>query len=248
MRHNQADVIAAGAVGTAGCVALYAHLPAAVIVVLGLGLFVAPGYVWSKVFLSASTRGLERVAVIIGLALMVPVLGGLVLYAARIPLHRAGWVGLLAVVTLTGTMVALATQGRTDEPRDRREQAHRRRRPTWHLVNFAVAAAIAAVAVGIAVYSANAQRYPGYTQLWLSPLRNNPVSASLGVTNQQGSTTQYRLVLLRKGRVSATWNLTLTDGQTWQHTISFTDRYSIAANLYRLPDLGHPYRNVDNGE
>jgi hypothetical protein len=104
------------------------------------------------------------------------------------------------------------------------------------------------VAVGIAVYSANAQRYPGYNQLWLSPLRNNPVSASLGVTNQQGSTTQYRLVLLRKGRVSATWNLTLTDGQTWQHTISFTDRYSIAANLYRLPDLGHPYRNVDNGE
>ena len=38
------------------------------------------------------------------------------------------------------------------------------------------------------------------------------------------------------------------DGQTWQHTIPFSDRYSIAANLYRLPDLAHPYRNVTNGD
>ena len=248
MRRNYADVVIAGAVAILGCIAIYEHLPAPVVIILGLGLFVAPGYVWSEVLLSASVRGLERVAVMIGLALMVPVLGGLVLYVARIPLHRATWVGLLAVVTVTGTMVVLAIRPRPDEPRARGEQAERKRWRAWHVVNFCAASMIAAVAVGLAVYSANVQKYPGYTQLWLSPVRSDPVTATLGVTNQQGTTTQYRLVLLRKGRVSATWNLTLTDGQTWQHTVPFTEKYSIAADLYRLPDLSHPYRDVDNGE
>ena len=248
MRRNYADVVIAGAVAVLGCIAIYAHLPAPVIIVLGLGLFVAPGYVWSEVFLSASVRGLERAAVTIGVALMVPVLGGLVLYAARIPLHRPTWIGLLAVVTLVGTMVVLAIRPRPDERPTRHEQAERRHWRAWHVVNFGAALGIAAVAVGLAVFSVNAQKYPDYTQLWLSPLQNNPVIATLGVTNRQGSTTEYRLVLLRKGRVSATWNLTLTDGQTWEHTVSFTDKYSIAADLYRLPDLSHPYRNVGNGE
>jgi hypothetical protein len=40
----------------------------------------------------------------------------------------------------------------------------------------------------------------------------------------------------------------LADGQTWQRSISFTESYPIAADLYRLPDLSHHYRNVDNGE
>jgi hypothetical protein len=247
MHRNYADIAVTIAVAILGYAALFAHLPTSVVIVLGIGLFIAPGYVWSEVFLSPSVQGLERAAVAVGLALMVPVLGGLALYAIKIPLHRAAWTDLLAGLTLVGALVVLATRRRTDQ-QGARLQTEKRRWSAWHAVNFGAAAAIAAVAVGLTIFSANVQKYPGYTQLWLSPLRNNPVSASLGVTNQQGSTTRYRLVLLRKGRVNSTWNLTLTNGQTWQRTISFTDRYSIAADLYRLPDLSHPYRNVDNGE
>lgn len=245
MRRNHVDIAIADAIAILGCAALFVHLPGPAMIVLGLALFAIPGYVWSEVFLGPDIEGLERVAIAIGLALMVPVFGGLGLYAARIPLHRAAWTGLFAIATLAGTAVVLLTRRTPEE--EPRQETKRKRWSAWHAVAFGLAAVIATGAVGLAVVSAKIQKYPGYTQLWLSPLPANPDTASLGVTNQQGGTIQYRLVLKRKGRVSATWNLTMTNGQTWQHDISFTDSYPIVADLYKLPDLSHPYRNVDNG-
>jgi hypothetical protein len=102
--------------------------------------------------------------------------------------------------------------------------------------------------VGIAVASAEAQKYPGYTELWMTPVRTDQNAAILGVTSEQGGATRYRLVLRRKGRVSSTWNLSLASGQTWQRTISFTSKYLIDADLYRLPDMSRPFREVDNGD
>jgi hypothetical protein len=99
----------------------------------------------------------------------------------------------------------------------------------------------------IAVISVDNQSQPGYTQLWMAPAKNEAV-ASLGVDNQQGSTVAYQLQLLKKGRVSATWNLTLANGQTWQRNIPYTSKYSVAAKLYRLPDLSDPYRTVGNNQ
>ena len=267
VRRNYSDIAAAEAIAILGCVAFFAHLPEPVMVILGLGLFAAPGYVWSEVFLTSQNRGLERVAIAAGLALMVPVFGGMGLYAAGIPLNRTAWVGLLSVVTLTGAAVALITRRRRpDDPAPPRETqrgpgrrrpgrarpgrvrpARRRWWPTWNAVAFGAAAVIAAGAVGLAVASANAQKYPGYTQLWLAPRPGQPGHASLGVDNEQGGTTTYRLVLRRQGRVSATWTLTLASGQTWQRTISYTTSLAMAADLYRLPDLRDPYRQVGNG-
>jgi hypothetical protein len=247
MRHNHADVAVAGGIAILGYAAAMANLPAAVMIVLGIGLFAAPGYVWSEVLLSPRVTGLERIAVATGLALMTPIFGGLVLYAAGIPLRRTSWTGLLAVVTLVGVMALTIQRWKTELPASAR-QAPAGRHPAWHAAAFGAAAVITIGAVALAVAGAEAQKYPGYTQLWMSPLQQEPLAASLGVTNQQGSTMQYRLVLLRKGQVSATWNLTLASGQTWQRTITFTDKYSVVADLYRLPDLSHPYRNVTNGD
>lgn len=247
MRRNYSDIAIAEAIAILGCVAFFAHLPGPVMLVLGLCLFAAPGYVWSEVFLSRRDRGLERVAVGTGLALMVPVFGGIVLYAAGIPLNRTAWVGVLSVATLVGAAVALITRRRRrDDPAPRRP-ARTRRWSAWHAVAFGAAAVIAAGAVGLAVVSADAQKYSGYTQLWLTPLPGQPSRASLGVDNEQGGATQYRLVLRRKGRVSATWTLTLANGQTWQRTVPYTTSFAMAASLYRLPDLQDPYRAVDNG-
>ena len=247
MRRNYADIAIASAVAVLGYVAVVAHLPAPMMVVFGICLFAAPGYVWSDVLLSPSVTGLERVGVATGIALMVPVLGGLGLYVVGIPLHHATWVGLLAIVTLVGSTVLTIKRRRADPP-VAHQRAKRERLPVWHAIAFGAAAVIAIGAVTLAVIGADTQKYPGYTQLWLSPLEHKQLSASLGITNQQGGAIHYRLVLLRKGRVSAIWNLTLADGQTWQRTISFTDSYSIVANLYRLPDLSHPYRTVANGD
>ena len=111
---------------------------------------------------------------------------------------------------------------------------------------FAVAILVAAGAVGLAVVGAARQPQPGFTQLWLSP-QQDARTLSLGVTNDQGRTTSYRLVLQRDGQVIDTWNLTLGEGRTWQRQVQFTGNEVLAAGLYRLPDLTHPYRYVSIG-
>lgn len=251
LRRNHSDIAVAEVLALLGCVAFFVHLPTPLMAVLGLGLFAAPGYLWSEVFLGPRVQGLERVAVATGVALLVPVFGGLALYAAGIPLHRTAWIGLFSVVTLGGAAVVLVIRYRAREVHDLRSGTARPRWPRlspWPAAAFGAAVVIAAAAVGLAVASAEAQRYPGYTELWMTPLRTDQNVATLGVTNEQGGATRYRLVLRRKGRASATWNLSLANGQTWQRTISFTDRYPIDADLYRLPDLSQPFREVDNGD
>ena len=79
-------------------------------------------------------------------------------------------------------------------------------------------------------------------------IQNNPQKASLGVTNNQGVAEQYQLKLLTKGKVTATWIFTLSNGQSWTHTVAYTTAYPIAANLYLLPNISTPYRQVHNGE
>jgi hypothetical protein len=248
LRRNQSDIAVAEVIALLGCVAFFVHLPTPLMVVLGLGLFAAPGYVWSAVFVGPRVHGLELVAVATGVALLVPVFGGLGLYAAGIPLDRTAWIGLLSVVTLVGAAVLLITRRRAREPDEPRSRPARPRWSPRPAAAFAAAVVIAAAAVGLAVASAEAQKYPGYTELWMTPLRTSQDVATLGVTNEQGGATRYRLVLRRKGRVSATWNLSLGNGQTWQRTISFTDTYLIAADLYRLPDMTQPFREVGNGD
>jgi hypothetical protein len=247
MGRNYTDIAVASGVAVLGCVAVVTPLPTPVMVVLGIGLFASPGYVWSRVLLNFGVPSLEKVGVAVCIALMVPVFGGLVLYAAGIPLHRTSWVCLLAVVTIVGVVV-LTKQRRTADPAVPGKQSNRGHLPVRHAVAFGAAAVIAIGAVTLAVIGADTQKYPGYTQLWLSPLENKSLTANLGVTNQQGSTVHYRLQLVRKGHGTVTWNLTLADGQTWQRIIPFTDKYTITANLYRLPDLSHPYRDVTNGD
>ena len=234
-------------------------------IVLGIMLMAAPGYLLGQLLVGSRTAGLERVAVMTGLALAVPVLGGLLLYAAGVPLHRPGWLGLLAGVTLAADTALFARRraaaaGRADRPATQvptvppglAAPGSRPARPAWrasrwHVAVFAVAVLVAAGAVGLAVVGAARQPQPGFTQLWLSPQRPGAHTLSLGVTNDQGRTTSYRLVLRRDGRVIDTWNVTLGEGRTWQRSVPFTGKQAWRPALYRLPDLTHPYRYVSVG-
>ncbi len=244
MRRSRADLAVTAAVAVLSCAAAVAGAPVPLMAVLGIALLAAPGYVWGEVLVGSRVAGLERVAVATGLALAVPIVGGLGLYALGVPLHRVAWAGLLASVALAGDAVLLI-RGRPGPADPSSRPAARNRVPARHVVAFGAAVLIAIGAVGIARVGAAMQHYPGFTQLWLSPRDTNARTADLGVSNHQGASTRYRLVLLRNGHASATWNLTLFDGQTWQRAVPFTDKYTtIAANLYRLPDLTHPYRYV----
>jgi uncharacterized membrane protein len=263
MGRSQADVAATALVAVLACGAAASGAPPAAMIVLGITLMAAPGYLLGQLLAGSRTSGLERVAVMTGLALAVPVLGGLLLYAAGVPLHRPGWLGLLAGVTLAADTALFARRraaaaGRASRPATqvptippglaapaRPGPAWRASR--WHVAVFAVAVLVAAGAVGLAVVGAARQPQPGFTQLWLSPQRPGAHTLSLGVTNDQGRTTSYRLVLRRAGRVIDTWNVTLGGGRTWQRSVPFTGRQTMAAALYRLPDLMHPYRYVSVG-
>lgn len=254
-RRNSLDIVAAGGLALLGGVAGAAHLPAAIVIVLGVALFLGPGYVWSEVILNHRLPGLERVAVIAGISLITPILCGFIVYSAGVPLHRTTWIGILSVVTLVGAVVAaiqrrgaapLAEERRPDRPQERRGI------PVLHSIIFGAAAVIALAAVGLSVMSAEAQKYPGYAQLSMVPVaKSKPLTATLRVTNQQGSSVQYRLVLsekVNKRTKSTTWNLSLANGQSWQRTVPYTLQYSMVADLYQLPNLKTPYRRVNNGE
>jgi hypothetical protein len=248
MGRSQTDVVTTALVAVLACVAAAAGAPAPAMAVLGIVLFAAPGYLLGQLLLDPQTTGLERVAVSAGLALAVPVLGGLYLYAAGVPLHRPGWLGLLAGVVFACD-VALLLRRRVLAP-GRPEPATTRpawRVPRWHAAAFAAAVVIAGVGVGLARIGVASQPQPGFTQLWLSQQRQNAHTLSLGVGNDQGSTTSYRLVLLRNGRPVTTRNITLADGQTWQQSVVFSGQGTLTADLYRLPDLAHPYRHVSTG-
>jgi len=242
MARSQADVAATALAAGLACGAAAIGAPTAVMTVLGLALFVAPGYLLCQLLVGSHVTGLERAAVIAGLALAVPVLGGLILYATRVPLHRAGWLVLLAGVTFAGDLALLLRRRfGGGAPFTWQLSMHVPRR---QLAGFAAAVVVAAGGVGLARIGAATQPQPGFTQLWLSAQRKNEHFLSLGVQNDQGQTTTYRLVLLRDGRASVTWNITLAVGRTWQRSVPLTGSATVAASLYRLPDLTHPYRYV----
>jgi len=248
MGRSQADVAATALAAALACVAAAADAPVAVMTVLGIALFAAPGYLVGQLLLSSRITGLERMVVITGLALAVPVLGGLLLYAAGVPLHRPGWLGLLAGVTLAGDAALLLRRRASGSGRMAPSLWRPAWRvPRWHAAAFAAAILVAACAVAVARIGATIQPQPGYTQLWLSPQHQGEHTVRLGVTNDQGGTTSYRLVLRRNGHVSATWNITLADGGTWQRSAPVAGSGTLTADLYRLPDLSHPYRYVSTG-
>ena len=74
-----------------------------------MALLAAPGYLLSELLLGpAAARHGPRAGWPPALALSVPVLGGLVLYAAGVPLHKPAWLALLAGVTLAAGLASAA--------------------------------------------------------------------------------------------------------------------------------------------
>jgi uncharacterized membrane protein len=247
MSRNHADLGIAATVAVLACAAALAGAPVAVTIVLGILLFAAPGYLLSQLLFGSEIAGLERLVVVVLLAFSVPILGGLALVAAGVPLHRPAWLGLLAGVTLACDLAVLVRrlwQSRRGAPAAVAVDRKAWRVPAWHAVGFVVAVLIAGGAVGLASVGAAKQPYPGFTQLWLVPRSPSATSAKLGVTNHEGRTVRYRLVLFSDSHPAASWTLDLSNGRSWQRTTPFTGFDTLTAKLYRLPNDSSTYRYV----
>ncbi len=246
MSRRSADLWVTFAVAVLACAAAAVRAPVAVTAGLGLVLFAAPGYLLGQLLIRPGRTALERLAVSAGLALCVPVIGGLLLYLARLPLNRAGWLGLLAGVTVAADVLLFVrrrtNQGVPDDPGQAPEKSGRRLQP-GRAAAFALAVVIAAGAMALAREGTVVQRYPGFTQLWLVPDAHTD-TVSLGVANNEGATTRYRLVLLDNGQVIQR-KLTLRNGQVWRMSLGPTSQ--VAAHLYKPADSTRIYREVGIG-
>jgi hypothetical protein len=282
MYRRNLDIAIAAIIAILGGLAAAKHLPGQVTIPLGVGLFFAPGYLWSEAILTQRLPGLERTLTTLGMALIFPILGGFLFYGLHIPLFKSSWIGLLVVLTLLG-VVAVAVQRLRNVPVDERQQRRPSQQPprrnglVLHSFIFGLAGVIAIGAVAYSVKSAEAEKFPAYTMLWMTPvvdnsaaqntaiLSNNPTAQAqaandedtlqgkatqghLGVTNHQGVPEQYELKLLVNGKLTSTWPITLNDGQSWQKTIAWhTTNYAMLADLYLLPNTTTPFHYVNNG-
>ena len=243
MNRGHADLGIAAATAVLACAAAVLHAPAAVMAILGAALFAAPGYLLCRLLPGPDRAGLERLAVAAGLALSVPVIGGLLLYAAGRRLDRTSWLLLLIAVTLAADLMVYLRRrhGRTVRPG---EEERGRRIPARHAAAFAAAVVMACCAVGLARQGAAAQHYPGYTQLWADRAPGNAAMVRLGVGNHEGRTMRFLLVYVDNGHRAASWHLALADGQAWQRSQRAAAGHAVRAELFRLPDASRPYRYV----
>ena len=83
------------------------HAPTPVTAVLGLALFASLGWIWGTVLLGPRMGDLEGIVVATAVGLALPILGGLALQAARVPLHARAWVALIGGLVLAGDAILL---------------------------------------------------------------------------------------------------------------------------------------------
>jgi hypothetical protein len=185
LRNRNLDIVIATAVAILGGLAAAKHLSGQVTIPLGVGLFFAPGYLWSEAILSHELPGFERAMTTAGMAFIFPIIGGFLFYALHIPLFKSSWIGLLVVLTLCG-VVAVAIQRLRQVPEDQPQEQRRRPQPprqsgsvVLHSFVFGLAALIGIGAVGYSVKSAENQKYAGYTMFSMTPVVNNALAKNI---------------------------------------------------------------------
>lgn len=244
MRRGKADLVIAAAVAGLACVLALTGAPAILTALTGMALLAAPGYLLSKLLLGPDAAAMDRVLTGAALALSVPVLGGLALHAAGVPLHKPAWLALLAGLTLAADLALLLRGRRSGPPAARPGLPRVRRLHPGPAVVLAAALVIAAGGLVLARLGEARQHYPGFTQLWLVHRDPRATTANLGVGNHEGGTVRYLVVLLRNGRRVSQWTFSLPNGQDWHQSPRVPATAALRVNLFRLPDVRTPYRHV----
>jgi len=118
--------------------------------------------------------------------------------------------------------------------------------PWWRVaLSLALVAALCGGALAVARAGAAAQPQPGFTQAWLAPVAQAHHMVQLGLTNHEGSSHRYRLVLSDRHHTTTTWsNLPLADKETWQVIFSVAPGAELTVEVYLDNQTALPYRHV----
>jgi hypothetical protein len=254
MYRRNLDIAVAAIVAILGGLAATAKLPGTLTIPLGLGLFFAPGYLWSEAILSQRLPGVERVMTSAGLAFIFPIVGGFLFYGLKIPLFKSAWIGLLVVLTLLG-VVAVAIQRLREAPVDPRQQQRQQQQRNQqqrnqqaprsgglsvvHAAIFGLAAVIGLGSVAFSVKNAEAQKFPGQTALGMTAIVPNAQSYVGSATSAgnpaaiyKGATEGHLNVMNREG-VTEQYLVTLTLSEkkkvtkTWNFTLADNETWQV---------------------
>jgi uncharacterized membrane protein len=199
------------------------RIPAGLI--LGL---ILPGVVLAPLLSWPRLEGVERLLLVPGMSVVIAIIAGLVMSAARVRLTIDAWALALGLVTVAGLALAVLRDRHTDvgvEPRPTWRRARSRGASAEHgrvpIVAFLGMLFIATVAVtGAFVISAVGEHYrgPGFTELWALPGRSSVSGVRLGVVSHELHAASYRLLVSIDGRQVRSARLILRPGQGWQST------------------------------
>jgi hypothetical protein len=246
MRDRNLDLVAAVLIAFASALAAALRLHGPLVVVLGVVLLAATGYVAGEAILGSAATSLDGLALTAAFVLGVPAVGGVLLNADGLPLTRLAWATLFVIVTVVAAGIAGRRReaGTVPQPSSREEgrwdgpaeetvvtgAAHARpRRGPGHRLLLGTAVVVAAAAVWLAVGGANAQRYPGFTEL---SLVSHADIAVVGVRNFEGHRQHYLVTVRRNDSVPLRFRLDLRPGATWTRTIPRPNGAELRADLY----------------
>lgn len=239
--------------------------------VLGVYLvLVGPGLAFTTALLPPKQLGTaEHVLATVVTSIALAVIGGLVLDATPWGLQPVSWSVLLGGVTLVASLAALLRLQRlagtgTSGSRGTGDDGHRRQSlpsprglhvPTLRLALPLVALALLGLAIYVARIPAPAERYQGYTTLWLAPdgeQAGTRTGARLGIQSGEFEPTSYRLEVRVNGQVAHVWpDLRLEPNQAWLAQLVLPDagRAALEVNalLYRADTPQTVYRQVRLG-
>jgi hypothetical protein len=205
---------------------------------------ILPGYALSAMLFGPGAIGRDRRLVLtVSLSIGATALSALILQLA-ISLHRAAFVVLLALVTLSAAAAAL--NGRGGESTDRSARLSLGRVPVASAVAMAAAIALSGLAIAIATAGATKQQDEShFSALWLLPTtpRDNP-PVTVGVSNHEGKSIEYRVTVFQGTTNVGAWRVRLDEGDEWQAALpasALLSHEAVVASLFRD---GTPYRRV----
>lgn len=251
MRLKPLDLVVTAVIAALNVTLVLFPIHASVIrIILALPLvLVLPGYTLSEVlFRKRSLDASERLLFSLGLSLAIDILGGLFLNILPVGLQAASWAALLGMLTLIfSLLVAYLRRGVPVGG----VQLSRVRLAIYPGIVFALAVAVAIVAVVYAAYGAAHQPSPGFTQLWMLPevSAGKSCAVRLGVQSFESAFVTYRLAMTANGDSVATWSsLSLAPQEEWVHLVPITpsasDNIYVDVRLYQADKPVTVYREV----
>lgn len=218
------DLTAALALAAAGVLA--ALLPADTWLRVALLLpmvLVLPGYaVAAALFLPGTLPSAERAVYAVALSVALTALCGVVVQFV-VALDRSVWAIALFLIVATASSVAVWRRGRYGATWSPPPTLRRVDPPS--VLAVALAVALAGWSISISSEGAREQRdETQFSELWVLPPgsadgRGEGEMVSIGVANEEGDVTSYRVRVTHGGDPLADWRVRLADGRDWESAL-----------------------------